>query len=251
MKIFFRGENGQIKRIYGLGTQVYNSPYEGDDPAISKEAYAKGAIPPAEGFILRHILEHLPNPLGFLRDLAEGNGWRGKVYIEVPSLDWILEHRAWWDLYYEHVNYFRLGDLFRMFGYKHETGHLFGGQYIYTVAELSSFRELEAVEPAEFPDMWPVFMAGDRYKPEAIWGAASKGVLYAIERACQGLPISFAIDINPAKQGKFLPVTGLPVLSPEQAFERLEYRDRILVANPAYMEEITEMTHGRYTLVPL
>jgi hypothetical protein len=49
-----------------------------------------------------------------------------------------LDRRAqsWFDLFYEHVNYFRLDDLRRMFGTVHEAGHLFGGQYLYIVADL-------------------------------------------------------------------------------------------------------------------
>ena len=102
--------------------------------------------------LLRHVLEHIQDPVSFLAEIANANQG-GQIYIEVPCFDWILEHKAWFDLFYEHVNYFRLDDLRRMFGTVHEAGHLFGGQYLYVVADLASLRDpgdagLPAPEPA-------------------------------------------------------------------------------------------------------
>ena len=56
----------------------------------------------------------------------------------MPCLDWICKHRAWFDIFYEHVNYFRLTDFQRLFQRIEDSGHLFGGQYLYVVAELAS-----------------------------------------------------------------------------------------------------------------
>jgi len=43
--------------------------------------------------------------------------------------------------FYEHVNYFRMDDFRRMFGKIYESGHFFGGQYLYVVADMASLRE--------------------------------------------------------------------------------------------------------------
>ena len=45
-----------------------------------------------------------------------------------------------------------------------------------------------------------------------------------------------AIDINPAKQGRFLPLSALPVLSPLEAKDA--GIDRVIVMNPNYFDEI-------------
>jgi len=68
-----------------------------------------------------------------------------------------------------------------------------------------------------------------------IWGAASKAVaLLATLPEAQFL--RYGVDINPHKQGHFLPGTGLPVVGPEFL---LEYRpDLVVVMNPIYREEI-------------
>ena len=44
--------------------------------------------------------------MDFIRDLADANGHKGLLYIEVPDLIWILENHAYYDLFHEHVNYF-------------------------------------------------------------------------------------------------------------------------------------------------
>ena len=38
-----------------------------------------------------------------------------KVYIEVPNKDWILTHKAFFDITYEHVNYFSQISLKKLF----------------------------------------------------------------------------------------------------------------------------------------
>lgn len=68
-----------------------------------------------------------------------------------------------------------------------------------------------------------------------IWGAGSKGVIFAMMMERAGAKPEFAIDINPAKQGKYLPVTGLPVLSPAVAYERLDDRAIVYVMNGNYL----------------
>jgi hypothetical protein len=67
-------------------------------------------------------------------------GGGGKIYIEVPCFDWICNHRAWLDIFYEHVNYFRLTDFHRMFDAVYKAGHIFNGQYLYVVADLATIR---------------------------------------------------------------------------------------------------------------
>jgi hypothetical protein len=53
-----------------------------------------------------------------------------------------------------------------------------------------------------------------------------------------GLPVCNVIDINPAKQGKFLPATGLRVEPPEEVLPRLRAGASIYVMNSNYLDEI-------------
>jgi hypothetical protein len=79
-----------------------------------------------------------------------------------------------------------------------------------------------------------------------VWGAASKGVIFSIYLARAGAPLQLAIDINPAKQGRYLPVTGLPVAAPDVAARSLADGDTLFVMNSNYLDEIRMQSANRY-----
>jgi len=73
----------------------------------------------------------------------------------------------------------------------------------------------------------------------AIWGAGAKGVTLAnlVDATCQH--IDCVVDINPAKQGHFLPGTGHPIVAPDQLAPRGV--TRIIITNPNYHAEIAAL----------
>lgn len=236
----------------GIDMVGFDPAYEGENSRILKRRFDGGSIQ-AKGIVLRHVLEHIQDPFGFLRLLRTANQGEGRVYIEVPCLDWILGHRAWFDIFYEHVNYFRLADFKEMFGVVHEARHLFGGQYLGIVAELGSLRSTR-VSPCSdlsFPEDFSrvEFEEWTSGGPVAIWGGASKGVIFALLRQRVGHPVDVVIDINPSKQGRFLPATGLRVMSPEEALPMLPPGSSIYVMNSVYLEEIKKMSGNRYRYI--
>jgi hypothetical protein len=227
--------------------------YDGTNPSVIKARFEPGLGLSAEGIVLRHVLEHIQDPLKFLANIREANGGKGTVYIEVPCFDWICRHRAWFDIFYEHVNYFRRDNFLQIFGTIHEAGHVFGGQYLYAIAELASLRR-----PSMHQDSgvnFPVDFLGDikhftalpkAGKRRAIWGGASKGVIFALYMRRAGVDIDMVIDINPAKQGRYLPATGLRVASPAEALQSLKPGDDVFVMNPNYLEEIVVQSGNRF-----
>jgi SAM-dependent methyltransferase len=231
--------------------------YEGDSPHVIKAPFAPALNLSADGIVLRHVLEHIQQPLQFLEDVARANGQRGLIYIEVPCLDWICERRAWFDIFYEHVNYFRAIDFQRMFGHVHEQGHIFGGQYLYVVADLAMLREPDAATAERF--VWPRdFLAGIECcktlaratsGPKAIWGASSKGVIFSHHMRLAGIEFDLSVDINPAKQNRFMAGTGLKIVSPDSAIEALPDGSLVFVMNSNYYDEILQQSRGRFRLI--
>jgi SAM-dependent methyltransferase len=219
--------------------------YEGEAPYIVKAPFEPGLGIRGDAIVMRHVLEHIPQPLAFLDSVRQANGDQGTIYIEVPCLDWILHKRAWFDVFYEHVNYFRLADFDRMFGTVRESGHLFGGQYLYAVAELASLRDPASSgssEPVAVPEDF--FASIERCLTESaatqriVWSGAAKGVMFSHHMLARGFALDFVIDINPAKQDKFLAASGLPVLSPQAGLARLNRGADIFVMNSNYLGEI-------------
>ncbi len=236
----------QLMLERGADIVGYDPTYEGSNPKVRREYFSEELGIEGEGLILRHVLEHIKDPVDFLFRLARANADRGLIYIEVPCFDWICDNYAWFDIFYEHVNYFRLSDFERIFGRIVHADRGFGGQYLRIIGDLSTLRcpARDPSDPVRFPqDFKERFQAEVRYSPDAsiVWGGASKGVIFSLLRERAGFPVSRIIDINPAKQGKFLPATGLQVLSPEQGLFGLPRGSLIHVMNPNYLDEIQRM----------
>ena len=248
-----KGHFVDLMTARGADITGFDPAYEGSNPAIRKVFFGAGDQMSGDGIILRHVLEHISDPVAFLREMALANGKRGRIYIEVPCFEWIAENRSWFDIFYEHVNYFRLGDFRRMFGNVIECGHLFGGQYIYVVAELSSIRTpvRDASDPADLPTDFAadLFDEGGKDLPSVIWGGASKGVIYSLSRARAGHPVDAVIDINPAKQGKYLAGTGLLVEAPGAVLERFPDGTHIAVMNSNYLTEIRQLAGDQFVCI--
>ena len=243
-----------LEKLQQLGCDItgFDPTYEGTNPRVRQAYFEPGTGITAKGLVLRHVLEHIADPVRFLMQLRDANGGSGRIYIEVPCFDWICSHRAWFDIFYEHVNYFRLSDFQRMFGRVLESGRLFGDQYLYVVAELGSLHSpvIDPQDRAEMPaDFATMALAVDATTHAALWGGASKGVIFALLRERAGHPVSVVIDINPAKQGKYLPGTGLLVQSPEAAMRTLPRRAAIYVMNSNYLEEIRKLSGDEYTYI--
>lgn len=238
----------------GCDITGFDPSYDGTSTKIRRCLFRHGLYHAANGLILRHVLEHIADPVSFLVDLANANGDSGLIYIEVPCFNWICQRRAWFDIFYEHVNYFRLNDFYRMFGRLVEAGPTFGGQYIYVVADLASVRRpsRSPEDVAQIPNEFVSSMSRvPGNAPVIIWGGGSKGVIYALMVKRFGGTVDCAIDVNVAKQGMYFPVTGVPVVSPEEALDHLPAGSVIHVMNGNYLDEIREIVGPAYRLLSI
>jgi hypothetical protein len=82
-------------------------PYEGDHPAVQHRYFGDGVTVSGSGV----VLERMQNPVAFLNGLRKANS--GGLIVEVPCFDSTLRARAWFDIFYEHVDYFRIFADFR------------------------------------------------------------------------------------------------------------------------------------------
>jgi SAM-dependent methyltransferase len=172
-----------LLKAKGARVRGFDPAYEGSDPDVVRDYFRPGSvIAPADLIVLRHTLEHVAQPLAFLRQIAEANEGRGKIFIEVPDFDWIVAQGAFWDLFYEHCNYFGRGALSALFR-QSQWHSLFGGQYQGIVAELGSLVERVQVNApvlhAAIPDLAQRYdEVLDRSPIVFVWGAASNGVIF-------------------------------------------------------------------------
>jgi SAM-dependent methyltransferase len=214
--------------------------------------------PAADIVLSRHVIEHVPRPVELFELVRAGIGERdARVFLETPCVEWIFDNVVVWDIFYEHCSLFTLASLAeagRRAGFATRSGrHTFGGQYLWT--ELVPKRGGNGAQPVLRPE---TLEKATRYaeaeravtarlreridraeRPLALWGAGAKGVTVANLLDPDAGMFAEVVDINPVKQGHFLPGTGHEIVGAEALAER--GTRTAFVLNPNYREEIAEM----------
>ncbi len=209
----------------------------------------------ADVVVCRHVIEHVPKPIEILRSVraALALSPKARVFFETPCVDWILRHRVIWDFFYEHCSLFTgqsLGLAFERAGFAVErVGHIFGGQYLWLEARLGEVADA-LPDIGETVCLATAYAAGEKKLRDAwlerlrelsrngkvaLWGAGAKGATFAnlVDQHCD--LIDCVVDLNPKKQGRFIPGTGHPIVAPNDLPNR-GVRNAVLM-NPNYREE--------------
>lgn len=206
-------------------------------------------------------LEHIHPTAEFVGTVRRAIGDRRDVmvFFQVPDTTRILRDCAFEDVYYEHCSYFGPGSLARLFrrsGF--EVLHIetaYADQYLTIEARpalgtsgvpLAAEDDLELL--ARYVDAFPskledqlarwrgvVTLAARAGKKVVLWGSGSKGVSF-LTMVGVGDLIEYVVDINPYRQGYYMPGGGQRIVAP--AF-LAEYRpDQVIVMNSIYRDEI-------------
>jgi len=207
----------------------------------------------------RHVLEHISEPVPLLGAMrAAIVDADGVAYVEVPDGGYLLERTALWDVIYEHCLHFT-GPALRAAAAAAgldvvDLGRAFGDQFLW--AELR-----RAHGPADqLPDQFAVRSArraaatfrrhaadlveradelitsASTRGPIVLWGAGSKGVTF-LNLVPAADRIAVAVDVNPFKHGRFVPVAGHEVVAPD-ALVDVDPRT-VVVLNGNYIDEVS------------
>lgn len=209
----------------------------------------------ADYLICRHVLEHIGPIHEFLDTIAEVAKVGGvrEVFFEVPDAGRILAEGAFWDIYYEHANYFSAEALEQAFiraGFE-VTGTLalFNQQYLGLFARPAQHGHsapsltvdgAPTDHLAENLSRWRQILAAAE-KPIVIWGSGSKGVAF-LHAADPERQVLAAVDINPFRQGRFMPGSGQSIIAPEDLVQLAP--QTVVIMNPAYRDEIQAQLQG-------
>lgn len=231
----------------------------------------RSADPQADFIICRQVLEHIYDPLSFLRMINRtiDSQINTKLFFEVPSLLWTLRDLSIWDIIYEHYSYFSpysLRQLFIRCGFAvHAIYETYEKQFLCIESSRSSHRngkfnlDRQGIEDlgkyaSEFSEKYKSKVSESKdllanskraKKKIVLWGAGSKGVTFLnIMNVRDQIP--YVVDINPRKQGMYIPGTGQKIVGP--AFLNIYKPDCIIVMNPIYMSEIKHQTNNELGL---
>jgi SAM-dependent methyltransferase len=192
---------------------------------------------PADVVVCRHVIEHVPRPLDLLGNIrkALAKSSNARIFFETPCVEWILRQRVVWDFFYEHCSYFTASSLttaFQLAGFEVDSvRHVFGEQYLWLEAKLPTANApvVASPDPGDVPRLATEFARSEHELIAdwserirklrgsggvALWGAGAKGVTFANLIDPEREFVECVVDLNPAKQGRYVPGTGHRIVSP-------------------------------------
>lgn len=210
----------------------------------------------ADVVVCRHAIEHIPDPLSLLLSVRQAlvHSPQARVFFETPCVEWILRNQVIWDFFYEHCSYFTaqsLATAFEVSGFQVESvEHIFEGQYLWLEATIPAEKPAVTKKPAFISILANQFARSEReligkweikiqelasHGKVALWGAGAKGVTFANTIDPERKWIDCIIDLNPNKQGKYIPGTAHPIVS----YQDIAVRGitTAILMNPNYYQE--------------
>jgi len=216
----------------------------------------------ADFIVCRHVLEHIDQPVPFLKKIRANLEAQPDtvLYFEVPNVLYTLKDMGIWDLIYEHCAYFSPNSLETVFcnsGFEVlSLGESFGGQFLYIEAKalpakatspgangstlpallnyVSAFNESYQNKVADWTErLNNIKQSG---KTAVIWGGGSKGATF-LNIVQSADAIEYVVDLNPHKHAMHTPGSGQQIVAPE--FLNEYSPDLVIVMNSIYKEEIS------------
>jgi hypothetical protein len=242
------GSGELVRRLIDMGHNAH-----GFDPVLLKSTrfLTKSLYDPLEHmnqmndlFIMRCVLPHIKNPWVYLNRLFEQNP-KSSVLIEYQKIEFMFEHKLWFNLGHGHVNQFTLLDFQRRYIVLNY-GEFSNGEWQWVLIKFSNsdllLQEIQCPisnEISELVEQKNKFqLRAKNAGPLAIYGAAGKGIILAEALVTCDADIIYAIDSSRIRFEKYLEVSGVRVVSPTTAIEKLPRNTKILVCNPNHMSQV-------------
>lgn len=248
------GDGWFLDRLRAAGARAV----EGFDPKHSA-VEAPRANDDRRLLVARHVIEHVPDPVAWLRELRALLPDGGSMYLEAPAAEAMCEAPGGvgvLDLIYEHRSYFSVASLAacaEQAGFAvTASGRAFYGQYAWIEARPGRSAGVIEHEPPNVPvfikdavrciarlddDLARLASHGDI----ALWGAGSKGKVL-LNLLPEPDRVRFVYDANPGKWGAFVAGAGHEIRPPTEV--GADAPATILVTNPAYRAEVEAATRA-------
>lgn len=225
--------------------------------------------------VANNVLAHVPDINDFLSGFCRIIKADGVASFEFPHLLRLLQQNQFDTIYHEHFSYLSMlavekamrsnglrpfaveqlsthGGSLRVYAQRSDTGGRKSNGTVENLIELECKARLDSIQGYEdfqnraigVRDDFKKFLAEARAGGFAVagYGAAAKGNTLLNYAGIAGDLIRYVVDKNPAKQGKFLPGSRIPIFAPDRLIE--EPPDYIVVFPWNIYEEIrAELSH--------
>jgi len=229
---------------------------------------APGSEPSADVVIMRHVLEHLPHPIDVVRSFRSGLFQEPRpefLFIEVPNSYQLLSEDLYFDFYNDHIQYFSTASLTSLIsaaGWMPLAAMGTEREFIRMLFKNSDYGseppmgQGQAIDGTDAPDVMSValafkkdYLAWVRRLKEvidgqsaqgnkvAVWGAGARGISLLSGLREAGAPISYIVDSDPVKHGKYVPLANLPVYSADHL--KSDPVECVLVSSYTFFNEIS------------
>jgi len=248
-----QGEFVEALRMWGIHATGFDPVLRRQAPYLHARYWVPGEAP-ADLYVMRCVLPHIPDPWSFLDEVARSSPG-SLVLIEFQRLEWILEEAIWYQVSHDHVNLFTVDDFKNRFNVV-EHGTFSSGEWGWVLIDPGTVRPATHRSchlNAQIDDLMVVRdsmlrRAADLDRPIAIWGAAGKGIVLGHALVGCGVEDISVIDADPSRWNLYIEPTGIQVLSPDRALNHLGAETLVLVCNPNHLRAIQGRVDGRLEL---
>lgn len=217
-----------------------NRKLEVDELFVNENYFHPNA--PFDAVVSREVMEHVPAPVEFLKNIRKILKPEGCVLIEVPNFEKALKDLRYYDMFPDHLSYFTRESLtaaMLISGFKNvEIFYGMDEEFIYATAQNHYIENRNLISAKEIisNDFEELF---SKFKNIVIWGAGGKGIA-TLGSLNEAKKIKYVVDSDNFKQEKYLPSSGIVVKPPSVLFDDKDV-DLLVITNLAYTDEILKI----------
>ncbi|KJU82055.1 C-methyltransferase [Candidatus Magnetobacterium bavaricum] len=248
--------SGKIGYQRYSGLKIYNEFF---NPILCSDSY--------DLICLRMVLEHINDPISFLKSLKNVLKPGGYLYVEIPDLEYQITNLFFNDFHFEHCAYFTIKsavEIIKKAGFYIydqikisnniltlifvENESLFNSA-IYEEINNSNWTEFNSKNVSTFmkrlsylkEKFWNIFNNSNAW---AIWGAGAHSINTISFLGLTEDHVKFVVDSDQEKHNKFLPGCGFQVLSPESLRDKSV---NVILICSKYSDEIKSIINKEYS----
>ncbi|KLO21685.1 class I SAM-dependent methyltransferase [Marinitoga sp. 1155] len=240
------------KNVYGFEYSSENIKYIKEKGLKAIQGYIdteKYELPdkPYDAFFMFNFLEHVPEPVTFLRGLSNNLNDNGIGIIEVPNFNMIKKEKMISEFTIDHLSYFTKKTLeitLRISGFEIiEINEIWNDYIISAIVKKRNKLNFSGFQAFQETLKKNIYDFINKYPDFAIWGAGHQA-LFVMAALKLGDKCRYVIDSAKFKQNKYTPATHIKIVSPN--YLRENPVKAIIIMAGSYSNEIKQKLLEEY-----